>query len=367
MIPGIPQPDPVPLAAPMWLLWALLLFTFLLHLIPMNLVLGGSVLAAIARVRSRKGDRPHEARLAHFFVKAAPVLISATVSLGVAALLFLQVLYGRVFFSSAVLMGWWWLGVIPLLILAYYASYLLAFREHHLGAAGTFLAWLIAAVAGLIALIYSSNMTLMLKPQEMVALYAASGRGVHLNLMDMTLLPRHLHMLLGAIAVSGMAVALVAAMVQKKDPEHSRWGIRYGAAVAAVATGLNIFAGMWWLAALPRDVMLRFMGQDMSAMIVLLLGILLTVTGVGLLLLATASTRAPRTVVVAAVHLLAGIVLMLLTRDTVRTASLAQAGFQSVNWVEPQWGPILIFVVLLVVAVGTVVWMVRALARGSRV
>jgi hypothetical protein len=109
------------------------------------------------------------------------------------------------------------------------------------------------------------------------------------------------------------------------------------------------------------------MGQDMSAMIVLLLGILLTVTGVGLLLLATASTRAPRTVVVAAVHLLAGIVLMLLTRDTVRTASLAQAGFQSVNWVEPQWGPILIFVVLLVVAVGTVVWMVRALARGSRV
>lgn len=362
MIPGIPQPDPVALPAPAWLLWALLLFTFLLHLIPMNLVLGGSILAAIARVRSRNGNRPHEARLAHLFVKAAPVLISATVSLGVAALLFLQVLYGRVFFTSAVLMGWWWLGVIPLLILAYYAAYLLAFREQTLGTAGTVLAWLIAAVLGLIALIYGSNMTLMLKPQEMVALYATSGRGLHLNLMDMTLLPRHLHMLLGAIAVSGTAVALLAATQAGKDPEHARWGVRYGAAVATIATGLNIFTGMWWLAALPRGVMLRFMGQDMSAMIVLLLGILLTVTGVGLLLLATASKRPTRTTVVAAAHLLVGIALMLLTRDTVRTASLAQAGFQPVNWIAPQWGPILIFVVLLIVAVGSVVWMVRALA-----
>ncbi|MEW5983805.1 MAG: hypothetical protein AB1806_15750 [Acidobacteriota bacterium] len=364
MIPAIPQPDPVPLPAPVWLLWALLLFTFLLHVIAMNLVLGGSLLAAIARVRSQTGDRPHEARLAQFFVKAAPVLLSATVTFGVAALLFLQVLYGRVFFASAVLMGWWWLGVIPLLVLAYYASYLLAFREHDLGPAGTILAWLIAAIAGLIALIYGNNMTLMLKPQEMVALYASSGRGLHLNLLDMTLLPRHLHTLCGAIAVSGMAVAVVAAMHEKEDPDHARWGIRYGAAVAAVATGLNIFAGMWWLAALPRDVMQRFMGQDMTAMVVLLLGILLTITGVGLLLLATASKRAPRTVVVAAAHLLVGIALMLLTRDTVRAASLAQAGFQPANWIMPQWGPILIFIALLVISSTSVVWMVRALARG---
>ena len=82
------------------------------------------------RARSRpRPDRPHDAPLAHLVVKAMPVLISATVTLGVAALLFLQVLYGRLFFVSAVVMGWWWLGVIGLLILAYYAAYLLALRE----------------------------------------------------------------------------------------------------------------------------------------------------------------------------------------------------------------------------------------------
>ncbi len=170
MIPAIPQPDPLALPAPAWLLWALLLLTFFLHLIPMNLVLGGSIIGAIARVRGRRPDRPHEARLAHIIVKAMPVLISVTVTLGVATLLFLQVLYGRLFFASAVVMGWWWLSVIGLLILTYYAAYLLAMRESSLGAAATILAWLVAALAGTIALIYGNNMTLMLKPAEMVAL-----------------------------------------------------------------------------------------------------------------------------------------------------------------------------------------------------
>ena len=35
------------------------------------------------------------------------------------------------------------------------------------------------------------------------------------------------------------------------------------------------------------------------------------------------------------------------------------------NWVAPQWGPIAIFFVLLVLAVGTVIWMTRALATGK--
>ena len=65
----------------------LLLLTFFLHVIPMNLVLGGSIIGAIARVRGRRPDRPHEAALAHIVVKAMPMLISVTVSLGVAALL----------------------------------------------------------------------------------------------------------------------------------------------------------------------------------------------------------------------------------------------------------------------------------------
>ena len=70
-------------------------------------------------------------------------------------------------------------------------------------------------------------------------------------------------------------------------------------------------------------------------------------------------------VTISAGTLLAGIAMMLLTRDTIRRLSLELAGYQAVNWVAPQWGPIVIFLVLLLAAVGTVIWMTRALATGS--
>jgi hypothetical protein len=367
MIPTIPQPDPVPLPGPEWLIWGLLILTFFLHLVPMNLVLGGSLLGALARVRARRGDRPHEAALAHVIVKAMPVLISAAVSMGVAALLFLQVLYGRVFFVSSVLMGWWWLGVILLLILAYYGAYLLAFREQVLGAAGSVLAWSIAAVVGLIALIYGNNMTMMLKPQELPGLYAATGTGVLLNLGDYTLVPRHLHMFLGAVAVTGLGIAVFGAIRLSSEAEFGRWAVRYGSAACGIATALNVFVGLWWLAALPREVLLRFMGQDLAAVVVLVAGILLTISGAALLILAGAAKDARPGPFVwgAAATLLPGIVLMILTRDTVRSASLDVARFERVAWVVPQWGPIVIFVVLLAVALASVAWMVRALVRGQ--
>jgi hypothetical protein len=366
VIPPIPQPDPLALPAPAWLLWALLLLTFFLHLIPMNLVLGGSIIGAIARVRGRRPDRPHEAELARIVVKAMPVLISATVTLGVAALLFLQVLYGRVFFTSAVVMGWWWLSVIGLLIVTYYAAYLLAMRESSLGGTGTFVAWLIAGVAGLIALIYGNNMTLMLKPAELVALYAADGRGIQLNLIDRALLPRHLHMVLGAIAVSGLAIAALGVVRRKEDPAFGQWAMRYGAFICTAATVVNIFAGLWWLAALPRDVLLQFMGRDMRAIGELLAGILLTLTGAGHTVLAATGKRPGVMVSISAATLLAGIAMMLLTRDAIRRMTLELAGYQPVNWVAPQWGPIVIFAVLLVAAIGTVIWMTRALAVAGR-
>jgi hypothetical protein len=366
VIPAIPQPDPLALPAPAWLLWALLMLTFFLHLVPMNLVLGGSIVGAIARVRGRRGDRPQDAELARLIVKAMPTLISVTVTMGVAALLFLQVLYGRVFFVSAIVMGWWWLGVIGLLVLTYYAAYLLAFRDASLGGAGTFLAWLVAADAGLIALIYGNNMTMMLKPLELVARYAADGSGVQLNLLDPTLFPRHLHMVLGAIAVSGLAVAVAGVVRRKQDGAFGQWAVRCGAFYCGLATSINVFAGLGWLAALPRDVLLQFMGSGMSAVGVLLAGILLTMTGAGLLVLAAAGQRPALAVTGSAVALMSGVVMMLLTRDTVRGLSLDLAGFQTVNWVAPQWGPIAIFGALLVAAVATVSWMTRALAVSRR-
>ena len=47
MTPVIPLADPLPPPSPPGLLWALLQLTFLLHLVAMNVVLGGSLLALL--------------------------------------------------------------------------------------------------------------------------------------------------------------------------------------------------------------------------------------------------------------------------------------------------------------------------------
>ena len=93
----------------------------------MNLVLGGTLIALSTRLTG--GHRDACARRAlPAFTAALPTLMAATITFGVAPLLFLQVLYGRAFFASAVLMAWLWLAVIPLLLCGYYAAYRAA---HH--------------------------------------------------------------------------------------------------------------------------------------------------------------------------------------------------------------------------------------------
>ena len=48
--PVIPLGDPLPLPAPPGLVWALLLLTFLVHTVAMNLLLGGSILSLAWRL-----------------------------------------------------------------------------------------------------------------------------------------------------------------------------------------------------------------------------------------------------------------------------------------------------------------------------
>lgn len=75
-------------------------------------------------------------------------LVAFTVNFGVAPLLFVQVLYGHLFYASSILMAVFWLAVIPLLIAAYYAAYLYGFRFGVLGRAGA------AAIGGLFVALF---------------------------------------------------------------------------------------------------------------------------------------------------------------------------------------------------------------------
>jgi hypothetical protein len=361
---AIPLPDPIPQPAPAWLLWALLQLTFLLHLVAMNLVLGGSVLALHWRASRRPADAEHRAMLLHVFGKALPVAVAAAVTLGIAPLLFVQVLYGRLFFTSSILMGWFWLAVIPLVVLAYYGAYLLAFRA---GSPGPRWSWVAAGVTLLFALVaslYVTNVTRSLRPDTFLDVYRASGRGLTLNLADSTFWPRYLHFLLGAVAVAAMAVALVGLLRRSRQPDFAAWAIRRGTTVFAAATAGNVFVGVLFLISQPKPVLIRLLGGDTRAMAVLATGIFLAMALAGLALLALGARDVVRITWALAGLLSVTLVVMVLLRDQLRQIALRNAGFETPSWVAPQWGPFVVFVVFLLLAAATIGWMARALARG---
>jgi hypothetical protein len=361
----IPRLDPLPLPAPPGLLWFLLMLTYFLHVLPMNFVLGGSVIALVSRFVG--GDAARAARhreLVRWFATAMPVGIAATVSFGVAPLLFVQALYGRLFFTGSVIMAWFWFAVIPLLLVGYAGSYLLAFRSESLGRGTRVVAWISTLCFALIAFLYTNNMTLMLRPDFFQAKYLHSGAGLQLNLDDPTLWPRYLHFLMSAIAVAGMALAHYGLARARRDAEFGAWAVRHGALWFVVATVASMGAGIWWLGALPRHTLGRFMGGSPFAASALGLGIAFGL--ITLVLMAMAITAAdPRKPLRASGGALAlTLVSMILARDQVRRGALEAAGFQMNPWVAPQWGPILLFALLLVAAIALIVWMVAAFARG---
>jgi hypothetical protein len=352
--------DPLPLPGPHGLLSILLQLTLACHLVAMNVTLGGSVLALLWR----RSDTPQAQAFVRWFAGALPVAVAATVTLGVAPLLFVQVLYGRLFFTSSILLGGYWLALVPLLILAYYGAYRLAFRVTEPLRRGIALAAAVTLLFVTVSFLQSTNAALHLRPDVFLAKYHLRPSGLHLDLDDRSFFPRWLHALFGAIAVSGAFVALLGWLRRKRDEVFSAWAVRAGLSWFAWTTALNVVLGTWYALALPRPVLSRVAGADPWAASLLAVGSMLGLALVGIAVVGLSSKRPERTVIPLLALLALTLVLMVLLREEVRRSALLPVGFSHHSWIEPQWGAIAAFVVCLAAAVATIAWMVRALARG---
>jgi hypothetical protein len=351
----VPPPDPAGLPAPAWLLQILLVFTFVLHVLAMNLLVGGTTIMAIS-LRKGKNSTFH-AELAKRLSKALPVTMSLTITLGVAPLLFVQVLYGQAFYTASVLMAWFWLSVVLLVLLAYYGLYLVQFRPDWLGKWVTPIAWVSAILILLVGLLFTHNATLSISPAKWAEMYAASASGLHLNWSDPTLIPRYLHFMVAAFAVTGLGILLLAMGYRKTDAEWAEEATRYGVRWFVGATLVQFAVGLWFLVKLPQGVMMNFLGMNMVDTAVLWVGVVLAV----LALLAVQRSAAGATVLVALT-----ITLMAVTRHRVRQMLLGEHLNVNTLPVNPQWVMFVIFAVLLVIGLAVVGWMVWKFAKASQ-
>jgi len=352
--PGmVPTLDPNPLPAPYWVFKLLLVVTFTLHIMAMNLMLGGAAMALLARWR--KGNAFGN-RIFLDVAKKVPSLMAATISLGIAPLLFVQVLYGQYFYTSSILLAWPWFLVIVFVIAAYYGFYFVAYRgEHRPLAAGRVLLFSTTLVL-LVGFIYTNNITLGLAPTRWAHKYFNSASGWHLNLAEPTLFPRYLHFMTSAVAVGGLLLVLMAWAKWKQEREYAVALFQFGGKAFMYANMAQIVIGMAFLMSLPREVRMLFMGDSPLASALLGIGM---VGAFAIIFLMSAALRKEdvRLAGLGVTSITAVVIAtMCVMRDMVRDAYLKPYLNAQPFAVQTQWSPLLLF--LGVFVAGVALWAV---------
>ena len=361
----VPNTDPMGLPGPVWLLTALLLLTFTLHVLAMNAAFGGGLWTLWNYLRGRNSEHPYSRRLSIELSRTLPIMLAFTITLGVAALLFVQVLYGHFLYASSILIGSVWIMVIPLVMVAYYGYYYVSHTaEQGRRRTGAVMALSLLCLA-CIAFIFSNNMTLMLRPDRWMAMYKAHPNGWNLNIGEPSLVPRYLHMLVGAVAVFSAILAHVGMRRMKREFEYGRWIVRRAATVFAAAVGVQFLLGMWLLLSQERHVVMTFITDPIAGSV---LGLaLLSVIASVLLMLIGAIAEKPTALVHAGFALtIVTVTLMVTMRHLLRQAYLRPYLQQENVAVHPQVGVIVLFLVLFVAGLATVAYMLWKVQTAKR-
>ncbi len=242
---NFPAVDPIPLPAPVWIFKALHFLTTALHFPAVHFMVGGLFWVVVWQFMGKFRNQPTCLDASGAVAFRLPVVLAYVINLGVPPLLFAQVLYGRGLYTSSVLIGAWWLAVIGLLLVYYGLLYWMSIRAEK--RRGMLLISLVAlGIALKIAYIYSSNMTLMLRPEVWREMYRTSPTGTILPTGDPTLAARWLYMMSGAVWLSGVFLLLLA-MKSNLAEETSQLLRKFGGLSLAVlglvqiGLGYNVF------------------------------------------------------------------------------------------------------------------------------
>lgn len=352
MNPVIPAPVPIPLPAPAWLVQLLLVFTSILHFLPMNLLVGGTVILTVSSYLGRRDPRHRD--LARRAARVMPPVVAFTITFGVAPLLFLQLLYGQLFYTSSVLMAWSWLAVVPLLMLGYYGIYWFNLQQEELGPRAFWVMLLTSLFFLHIMKTFTQNMSLLERPQEFYPRFLAGAVGTYLGLSDLVTFARLTHFFVASVAVAGLGLALLARAWRQEAPELAAWARRYGTRWFMGGTGVQFLVGVWFLFSLPPEIRNPFLGADRLATAILAVAVLLAVL---------AMVAAPKSLAASALAIAGTISLMAVVRHLVRIARLRPYFDPRTLPVEGQWTVFAIFAVLLVAGLATVGWMLYQFFR----
>ncbi|MGA2851387.1 MAG: hypothetical protein ABSE46_20485 [Terracidiphilus sp.] len=367
-MPLYPAVDPIPLPAPIWLLKLLHIVTLALHFVAVEMLLGGLLLAVLLSLFS---NSPLATVTARALARRLTVVMTYVINLGVPPLLFAQVLYGRALYTSSVLIGIYWISIIGILTLAYWLLYRFSARLEAGKSAWWvgLIAWLLA---GSVARLLSTNMTLMLRPEVWRDMYSASSMGAYLPTGDSTLTPRWLLMMAGGLFIGGLWLVYLSGR-STFTADEKQFIARLGGKVGAGFGLVYLAAGFWASSVQPDAVktglvahpLYKFAGFAGYGWGILVLIAVLLAAFAGF---AKVSAGLSGLLAWSAV-LLAVLVEITFTvyRDGVRDLTLLSKGYDV--WdrvVVTNWGVVGLFLVLFIAGLGVVGWLISVVARAQK-
>ncbi len=367
---NFPAVDPIPLPAPVWLFKALHILTMALHFYAVELLIGGLLIAVLLNLMGvmGRGSAISGVRLgaAASLAKRLPIVMTYVINLGVPPLLFSQVLYGRALYTSSVLIGAYWIAVIPMLMACYWLLY-----KFNAGAERGRPVWWIGAlswlIAGSIAKILSTNMTLMLRPEVWQQMYSATAGGTHLPPHDPTTSPRWLFMLAGGLVFAGLWMVWLAGHKRIEMPVRE-YLAGLGGRVAVAGVIAQLAAGHFVYHLQPAKVL-----ADIAANPFYHLSSFVWIGSVALILVFGAWVGFKKVTAFAAGWVGATLGFLALAgwtifRDGVRDYTLLGKGYDV--WqrtVVTNWSVVGLFLLLFVIGLGTIGWLVSVMVRAKPV
>jgi hypothetical protein len=363
-----PAVDPIPLPAPVWLLKLLHIVTLSLHFVAVEMLLGGLLLAILL---SLFGKSAHSHVTARALARRLTVVMTFVINLAVPPLLFAQVLYGRALYTSSVLIGLYWIAIIPTLMLLYWLLYKFSARLDAGKSAWWvgLIAWLLA---GSVARMLSTNMTLMLRPEAWRGMYSASAMGAFLPTGDPTLEPRWLLMMAGGLLIGGLWLVYLAGR-STLTADEKKFVAGLGGKVAAGFGIVYLAAGIWAASVQPNAVkaglaghalypaykFAGFAGYGWIALVAVavLVG---AIAGFGKIAAGWLGWAGALTAVLVEI-------MLTVYRDGVRDVTLLSKGYDV--WdraVVTNWSVVGLFLVLFVAGLGVIGWLVSVVARAQK-
>ncbi|MDH4156926.1 MAG: hypothetical protein OEW00_06580 [candidate division Zixibacteria bacterium] len=334
-------PDYNFLAAPLWLVTTLHVITLTLHFATMNFMVGSIIIILFGRFED-KWNHPVVRKLLKLF----PAAMAATVTLGVAPLLFVQLTYYQQVYSAAIVSGWFWLIIIVAAMIGYYLLYAGSFSRSGDSRPGVWLTLALICFA-YISFVYTSVFSLAERPELTRALYVSSQSGVVVNSDVGHYLFRWLHMILGAMTVGAFFVGVLG-----RDDEQTyrtaRGYFLYGMVATMIFGLVYMFTMGEYILPLMRS----------AAIWILTLAVILSLGALHFFF--------KKKFILSGLMLFISLPAMVLSRHLVRQLYLEQHFDPADLAVRTQWSILIVFLICFVIAVGAVWYMLRLYGAGEK-